>query len=92
MGFELGTLARGGAVQERTGVLMVDLAVYVGKVFPILFGVFLTFGAPVFEALGDGVPGGSAQVVRKPGALLPKQGDGGLIRQHKGELSIKRGA
>ena len=73
-------------------MLMVNFAVYVGKVFSVLLGVLFTFGTPGFKPFGDGIPGGPAQVVRKPGALLPKQGDSGLIRQHKGEASADRGA
>ena len=70
VGFELGVLTWGGAEQERTSVLMVDLAVDVGKVFSVLLGALFALSTPGFKPFGDGVPGGPAQVVRKPGACL----------------------
>ena len=75
-------------------MLVVNFAVDVSEIAPILLGSFLAFRASDFKAFGDGVSGGSAQVVREPGGLLPDQGYGGLIwknqREVGGNLGSKR--
>ena len=72
-------------------MLVVNFAVDVSEIAPILLGSFLAFRAPDFKAFGDGVSGGSAQMVRKPGALLANQGNGGLVREHQGKVGIQGG-
>ena len=67
-------------------MLMINFAVDVSEIASILFGPFLAFSAPDFRALSDGVSGCSAQVVREPGGLLPNQGYGGFIGEHKREV------
>ena len=88
VGFEFGVLSRGGAVQEGAGMFMVDFTVDVGEIAPILLGSFLAIGTSDFKAFGDGVSRGSAQVMRKPGGLLPNQGDGGLIGSTNERLAV----
>ena len=74
VGFEFGVLSRGSAMQEGAGMFMIDFAVDVSEIAPILLGSFLAISTSDFKAFGDGVPRGSAQVVREPGGLLSNQG------------------
>ena len=73
-------------------MFMINFAVDVSAIAPILLGSFLAGRASDFKAFGDGVSGGSAQVVREPGGLLPNQGYGGLIGEHQREVGGNLGS